>query len=188
MGISDETAKIRPGGDAQPACRHAALKPRTSLSSSADRSRPASVPCLSTRHGAVAPRSSRTRATSQRGTAIPMLSNPAPTFDAEPGTRTARAVRAAPGRSVGGGRGGTGIREGSERTTSDNAPGSPCEPQHSGTGRGDSGSALCPHVPSSTSAEESGPLQTCAAENRDDADHATSASVALDSEQNNETA
>src|SRR5881296_3073523 len=87
MGMSDSATSARPAGTSRPARRQAAAKPRYSRSASGAVSRARSVPPRSITTG-FPPRVAWAVTRSQRPTATPTQSNPAPRLDVEPGTRT----------------------------------------------------------------------------------------------------
>src|SRR5712691_3387416 len=95
--MSESAASARPEGTSCPARRQAALKPRYSRSASGAVSRVRSVPPRSIATGAtgfpVASRPARAVTRSQRPTATPTQSNPAPRLDVEPATRTVTLAR-----------------------------------------------------------------------------------------------
>src|SRR5437870_2644630 len=98
-GMSESAASARPAGTSCPARRQAATKPRYSRSASGAVSRVRSVPARSIARGATGlpaawyPDRAVTR--SQRPTATPTQSNPAPRLDVEPATRTVTLARIA---------------------------------------------------------------------------------------------
>src|SRR6266550_569846 len=98
-GMSESAASARPAGTSRPARRQAAAKPRYSRSASGAVSRVRSVPARSIAKGATGfpaawyPARAVTR--SQRPTATPTQSNPAPRLDVEPATRTVTLARIA---------------------------------------------------------------------------------------------
>src|SRR5206468_2440298 len=87
-GMSEPASITRPAGTRQPAPRQAAAKPANSESRSGGTVTAHSVPRRSMRTGAPGDGSRRAVALRRRSIAIPTQSNPAPTFDVEPGTRT----------------------------------------------------------------------------------------------------
>src|SRR2546428_6103742 len=91
-GMSESAASARPAGTCRPARRQAAAKPRYSRSASGAVSRTRSVPLRSITTG-FPPRVAWAVTRSQRPTATPTQSNPAPRLDVEPATRTARLAR-----------------------------------------------------------------------------------------------
>src|SRR6266513_1112054 len=98
-GISESAASLKPAGTSKPSRRQPAAKPRYSRSASGGVSRVRSVPPRSNPTGATgwAPASCPARAVtrSQRPTATPPQSNPAPRLDVEPATRTVTLARIA---------------------------------------------------------------------------------------------
>src|SRR5207248_3121087 len=92
MGMSDSATSARPAGTSCPARRQAAAKPRYSRSASGAVSRAQSVPPRSITTG-FPPRVAWAVTRSQRPTATPTQSNPAPRLDVEPATRTVTLAR-----------------------------------------------------------------------------------------------
>src|SRR6184192_397945 len=92
MGMSESAASARPAGTSRPARRQAAAKPRYSRSASGAVSRARSVPPRSITTGFL-PRVAWAVTRSQRPTATPTQSNPAPRLDVEPATRTVTLAR-----------------------------------------------------------------------------------------------
>src|SRR5437879_2833792 len=92
MGMSDSATSARPAGTSCPARRQAAAKPRYSRSASGAVSRAQSVPPRSITTG-FPPRVAWAVTWSQRPTATPTQSNPAPRLDVEPATRTVTLAR-----------------------------------------------------------------------------------------------
>src|SRR5204863_1275711 len=91
-GMSESAASARPAGTSRPARRQAAAKPRYSRSASGAVSRARSVPPRSITTG-FPPRVAWAVTRSQRPTATPTQSNPAPRLDVEPATRTVTLAR-----------------------------------------------------------------------------------------------
>src|SRR5213596_604421 len=91
-GMSESAASARPPGTSRPARRQAAAKPRYSRSASGAVSRARSVPPRSITTG-FPPRVAWAVTRSQRPTATPTQSNPAPRLDVEPATRTVTLAR-----------------------------------------------------------------------------------------------
>src|SRR5213080_772093 len=91
-GMSESAASARPPGTSRPARRQAAAKPRYSRSASGAVSRARSVPPRSIATG-FPPRVAWAVTRSQRPTATPTQSNPAPRLDVEPATRTVTLAR-----------------------------------------------------------------------------------------------
>src|SRR6266480_3488037 len=91
-GMSESAASARPPGTSRPARRQAAAKPRYSRSASGAVSRARSVPPRSITTG-FPPRVAWAVTWSQRPTATPTQSNPAPRLDVEPATRTVTLAR-----------------------------------------------------------------------------------------------
>src|SRR5205814_217639 len=92
MGMSESRASARPAGTSRPARGQAAAKPRYSRSASGAVSRARSVPPRSITTG-FPPRVAWAVTRSQRPTATPTQSNPAPRLDVEPATRTVTLAR-----------------------------------------------------------------------------------------------
>src|SRR5712691_10011508 len=93
-GMSESAASARPAGIACPPRRQAAAKPRYSRSASGAVSRVRSVPPRSiAMEPPAASRPARAVTRSQRPTATPTQSNPAPRLDVEPATRTVTLAR-----------------------------------------------------------------------------------------------
>src|SRR5213595_3644807 len=92
IGMSESAASARPAGTSRPARRQAAAKPRYSRSASGAVSRARSVPPRSITTG-FPPRVAWAVTRSQRPTATPTQSNPAPRLDVEPATRTVTLAR-----------------------------------------------------------------------------------------------
>src|SRR5438445_9270232 len=90
--MSESAASARPAGTSRPARRQAAAKPRYSRSASGAVSRARSVPPRSITTG-FPPRVAWAVTWSQRPTATPTQSNPAPRLDVEPATRTVTLAR-----------------------------------------------------------------------------------------------
>src|SRR5881296_1811486 len=93
-GMSESAASARPPGTSRPARRQAAAKPRYNRSASGAVSRARSVPPRSITTG-FPPRVAWAVTRSQRPTATPTQSNPAPKLDVEPATRTVTLARIA---------------------------------------------------------------------------------------------
>src|SRR6266568_6534868 len=91
-GMSESATSPRPPGTSRPARRQAAAKPRYSRSASGAVSRARSVPPRSITTG-FPPRVAWAVTRSQRPTATPTQSNPAPRLDVEPATRTVTLAR-----------------------------------------------------------------------------------------------
>src|SRR5213078_1842184 len=93
-GMSESAFSVRPAGTSRRARRQAATKPRYKRSASGAVSSARSVPARSIATG-VAAAAGATRAVtrSQRPTATPTQSNPAPRLDVEPATRTVTLAR-----------------------------------------------------------------------------------------------
>src|SRR5213083_2972429 len=91
-GMAESAASARPAGTSRPARRQAAAKPRWSRSASGAVSRARSVPPRSITTG-FPPRVAWAVTRSQRPTATPTQSNPAPRLDVEPATRTVTLAR-----------------------------------------------------------------------------------------------
>src|SRR5256714_10003453 len=91
-GMSESATSARPPGTSLPARRQAAAKPRYSRSASGAVSRARSVPPRSITTG-FPPRGAWAVTWSQRPTATPTQSNPAPRLDVEPATRTVTLAR-----------------------------------------------------------------------------------------------
>src|SRR5213596_1145656 len=91
-GTSESATSERPAGTSCPARRQAATKPRYSRSASGAVSRAQSVPPRSITTG-FPPRVAWAVTWSQRPTATPTQSNPAPRLDVEPATRTVTLAR-----------------------------------------------------------------------------------------------
>src|SRR5947208_13349371 len=93
-GMSDSAVSARPAGGSCRARRHAATKPRYSRSASGAVSRARSVPPRSIATGFPGAAGATWAVTrSQRPTATPTQSNPAPRLDVEPATRTVTLAR-----------------------------------------------------------------------------------------------
>src|SRR6059036_1009174 len=91
-GMSESAASARPPGTSRPARRQAAAKPRYNRSASGAVSRARSVPPRSITTG-FPTRVAWAVTRSQRPTATPTQSNPAPRLDVEPATRTVTLAR-----------------------------------------------------------------------------------------------
>src|SRR5437763_13820336 len=92
IGMSEAAARPRPAGTSRPARRQAAANPRYSRSASGAVSRARGVPPRSITTG-FPPRVAWAVTRSQRPTATPTQSNPAPRLDVEPATRTVTLAR-----------------------------------------------------------------------------------------------